>query len=99
LVEDNLLRIGQEALGNAVRHAHPTRLSIQLAATPNHASLVITDNGSGMHEGARKPGHFGLVGMEERTVRIGGSLTISSTPDTGTTVRVDVPLSTQATHS
>lgn len=98
LVEDNLLRIGQEALGNAVRHAHPTRLSIQLAATPNHASLVITDNGSGMHEGARKPGHFGLVGMEERATRIGGSLTISSAPDTGTTVRVDVPLPTQATH-
>lgn len=99
LVEDNLLRIGQEALGNAVRHAHPTRLSIRLAATPNHASLVITDNGSGMHEGARKPGHFGLVGMEERAVRIGGSLAISSAPDTGTTVRVDVPLPTQATHS
>jgi signal transduction histidine kinase len=99
LVEDNLLRIGQEALGNAVRHAHPTRLTIQLAATPNHASLVITDNGRGMHEGARKLGHFGLVGMEERTVRIGGSLTIKSTPDTGTTVQVDVPLPTQVTHS
>lgn len=93
LVEDNLLRIGQEALGNAVRHAHPTRLTIQLAATPNHASLVITDNGSGMHEGARKPGHFGLVGMEERAARIGGSLTLDSAPDTGTSVRVDVQLS------
>ncbi|MGL4398896.1 MAG: ATP-binding protein [Luteolibacter sp.] len=99
LVEDNLLRIGQEALGNAVRHAHPTRLSIQLTTTPNHASLVITDNGSGMHEGVRKTGHFGLVGMEERATRIGGTLTISSAPDTGTTVRVDVPLPTQATHS
>ena len=99
LVEDNLLRIGQEALGNAVRHAHPTRLTIRLAATPNHASLVITDNGRGMHEGARKPGHFGLVGMEERAARIGGSLTISSAPDTGTTVRVDVPLPIQANHS
>lgn len=99
LVEDNLLRIGQEALGNAVKHAHPTRLTIQLAATPNHASLVITDNGRGMHEGARKPGHFGLVGMEERTFRIGGSLTISSAPDTGTTVQVDVPLPTQANQS
>lgn len=99
LVEDNLLRIGQEALGNAVRHAHPTRLSIQLVATLNHASLVITDNGRGMHEGAQKPGHFGLLGMEERATRIGGSLTITSTPDTGTTVRVDVPLPILANHS
>jgi signal transduction histidine kinase len=99
LVEDNLLRIGQEALGNAVRHAHPTRLCIQLATTPNHATLVISDNGCGMHEGARKAGHFGLVGMKERAARIGGSLTISSAPDSGTTIRVDVPLPTQANHS
>ena len=99
LVGDNLLRIGQEALGNAVKHAHPSRLTIQLAATANHASLVIADNGRGMHEDIRKPGHFGLIGMEERAARIGGSLAISSAPDTGTTVRVDVPLPTQAPNS
>ena len=94
LIEDNLLRIGQEALGNAVKHAHPTRLTIQLAATPKDASLVIADDGSGMLEGGRKPGHFGIIGMEERAARIGGSLTIHSSPDKGTTIRVDVPLST-----
>jgi signal transduction histidine kinase len=92
LIEDNFLRIGQEALGNAVKHAQATRLTIQLAATPSHASLVITDNGHGMRGALRKPGHFGLIGMEERAARIGGRLAISSSPDTGTTIRVDVPL-------
>ena len=40
-----------------------------------------------------------MFGMEERAARIGGSLTISSAPDTGTTVQVDVPLPTQANQS
>jgi signal transduction histidine kinase len=92
LIEDNLLRIGQEALANAVKHAQASRLTIQLAATPSQATLVIADNGHGMRGAFRKPGHFGIIGMEERAARIGGNLAISSSPDTGTTIRVDVPL-------
>lgn len=56
------------------------RLTIQLAANPSHASLIIADNGHGMRGAFRKSGHFGLIGMEERAARIGGSLTISDSP-------------------
>jgi signal transduction histidine kinase len=91
-IEDNLLRIGQEALTNAVKHANPTRLDIDLQAKPGLVTLMIRDDGSGGANLESKPGHFGLVGMKERTARIGGELTIINNPEGGCTVRIEVPL-------
>jgi len=91
LVEDNLLRIGQEAITNAVKHARPTRLILELATSPGQVTLTISDDGVGM-AGPSKPGHFGLTGMDERAVRLGGKLTVTPNPDGGTLVRVEVPL-------
>jgi signal transduction histidine kinase len=94
LIEDNLLRIGQEAVTNAVKHAHASELRIDLVVKPTHVSLVIHDNGVGITEPQERNGHFGLVGMQERAARIGGRLNIASSPNGGCTVRVDVPLNT-----
>lgn len=91
LIEDNLLRIGQEAVTNAVKHARPTRLTVELITSPSQVMLVISDDGSGIRSAAR-PGHFGLTGMRERTVRMGGKLEVTPNPDGGTVVRVEVPL-------
>jgi signal transduction histidine kinase len=95
LIEDNLLRIGQESLTNAVKHARATILTIELRATPGHVQLTISDNGSSGGSLESKPGHFGLVGMRERSIRIGGELTITRNSDGGCSVQVDVPLPSQ----
>ncbi|MES2569319.1 MAG: sensor histidine kinase [Verrucomicrobiota bacterium] len=95
LVEDNLLRIGQEALTNVVKHANAFRLRIALTISRRHVTLAISDDGRGFqtgdHAGASS-GHFGILGMRERAARIGGTLTLHSTPQSGCLVQVDVPL-------
>ena len=91
LVEDNLLRIGQEAMTNAVKHARPAQLMLELATRPGVVVLTVSDDGTGIQASA-KPGHFGLTGMRERAVRLGGKLEVSAKPGGGTIVRVEVPL-------
>jgi signal transduction histidine kinase len=91
LVEDNLLRIGQEAITNAVKHAKPSVIAIELRISPERAVLSVSDDGTGIRQAAA-PGHFGLTGMRERASRIGGSLRVESNDRGGTTVEVAVPL-------
>jgi ligand-binding sensor domain-containing protein len=95
LVESNLLRIGQEAINNAVRHAGADRILIDLKFDHRRVQLSVRDNGRGFDVGANgssSNGHFGLIGMRERSEQIGGALFIHSAPDAGTEVRVDVPV-------
>ncbi len=92
LVEDNLLRIGQEALTNAIKHAAPSRIDIELDVAAGRLSLSIRDDGRGLPESVPDGGHFGLGGMRERAARIGGRLEIDSTPGAGCCVSVEVPL-------
>jgi two-component sensor histidine kinase len=92
-VEDNLLRIGQEAINNAVSHAHPEHVFINLTFDARGVLLSVRDDGSGFDQvSVNRNGHFGLVGMRERAERIGAELNIVSTPGSGTEIRVDVPL-------
>ena len=100
LVEDNLLRIGQEAITNAVKHAKPRRIVIELATTPEHAVLSVADDGKGLKDlPAAAPGHFGLTGMRERAARIGGTLQTLPNPVGGTIVTVKVPLQPRTQES
>lgn len=98
LIEDNLLRIGQEAVTNAVKHARATRLTVELATAPESVTLTVADDGSGI-QATTRPGHFGLTGMGERAVRIGGKLQVTANPSGGTTVRVEVPLQNGSSRS
>jgi len=92
-VEDNLLRIGQEAINNAVSHAQPQHVFINLTFGARKVLLSVRDDGSGFDQTAvNRNGHFGLVGIRERAERIGGDLNISSSPGGGTEIRVEVPL-------
>lgn len=91
LVEDNLLRIGQEAITNAVKHANPKQILIELTMGERRATLSVADDGCGMKE-PRGRGHFGLTGMHERAVRIGGTLRTLPNPTGGTIVSIEVPL-------
>lgn len=94
-VEENLLRIAQEALTNVVKHSGATAVSIQLTYGPDAVAMEIKDNGSGLvaeRIAARGDQHYGLLGMKERAKRIGGRLEVSGPPGDGTTVRITVSL-------
>ena len=96
LVEDNLLRIGQEAVNNAVRHGHPQRIFVNLVFDAGRVRLSIQDDGQGFDSQSAsngRAGHFGLIGMRERAEQIGGTLSIHSTEGSGTEVVADVPVS------
>jgi ligand-binding sensor domain-containing protein/signal transduction histidine kinase len=92
-VEDNLLRIGQEAINNAVLHANPKHLLVNLTFDVRRVQLSVRDDGRGFDQKTvESNGHFGLVGMRERAQRMGGTLSIESSPETGTEILVDVPI-------
>ncbi len=92
-VEAELLRIGQEAVVNAVAHARPGRIRVGVAYTKSEVSVVVEDDGSGFDPNApaHERGRYGLLGLRERAERLGGRLTVRSAPGGGTHVSVTVP--------
>jgi PAS domain S-box-containing protein len=88
-VESNLLRIGQEALTNATRHAHADEIRVELVYNRDRVCLRVKDNGRGFGVGSIPSSEgFGLLGMSERAERIGAQLTIRSQPGQGTEIIV-----------
>ena len=89
-----VLRIAQEALQNAIRHAHAERIDVQLGATDGRVRLTVTDDGVGFDPAAAKlrARRLGLTSMEERAEALGGRLEIRSEPGAGTTVELEVGL-------
>jgi signal transduction histidine kinase/ligand-binding sensor domain-containing protein len=94
-MEQNLLRIAQEAVTNIVKHAGATNVWIKLHTEAKRLYLRVADNGRGFEQGgafSSQDGHFGLIGMRERAERLGGELTLASHPGEGTQVEVMAPL-------
>jgi signal transduction histidine kinase len=91
--EHHLLRIGLEALTNALKHAHPTSIEIDIRFDPGNTKLIVRDDGCGLGHGAHDlpDGHFGLRGIRERVDKLGGSLQIDSYPGRGTRLAVSIP--------
>jgi PAS domain S-box-containing protein len=90
-VENNLLRIGQEALTNAIKYAHATAIQVELIYEETQCLLKIKDDGQGFEVDQVYPTKgFGLLGMSERVEQIGGELIIHSQPDQGTEIIVIV---------
>ncbi len=86
-------RILQESLTNIVRHANATHVKVELRLSGGWLSLTVRDNGCGLPPGGRnKYGSFGLVGIEERILILGGTCAVFSEPDGGTTVMVSAPV-------
>lgn len=93
--EANLLRICQECVNNAVRHARPKSIAIGLAFEPSAVRLHVTDDGTGFDpEQAThsNTGHFGLRGIRERAAQIRANVELHSRPGEGTKVTVNAPL-------
>ena len=85
-----IYRVVQEAVNNAQRHAHAKNITVELKETGTSVQVQIKDDGSGF-DGKRTRG-IGLLGMEERVKRLGGTITIESQPGAGTTIRAELPL-------
>jgi signal transduction histidine kinase len=90
-VESTVYRLVQEGLTNAAKHAHATRVQIGLAMDDGAVKVFVSDDGGGFESGQASEG-FGLIGMRERVVLLGGVLRIDSEPGTGTTLSARIPL-------
>lgn len=92
-VEMNLLRIGQEAVANAVKHGCANLVSIELRYSPSSVCLTVNDDGRGFGLGQPSPtGHFGLLDMRERAQSMGSHLRVESESGGGTRIAVEVTL-------
>ena len=88
-----LLRIAQEAMGNAVRHTKPTVISVGLRCDSPDLVLEVTDNGSGMADSQAESGEgFGFSNMRARAEHIGGHLSVRTASGRGTTIVIRVPM-------
>lgn len=92
-LEQNMLRIGQESLTNALRHGKANQVWIRLSYAGEFVELKVEDDGSGFDPAASSNG-FGLPGMRERAEALGGTLQIEAVPGRGTTVVVRFPFET-----
>jgi signal transduction histidine kinase/ligand-binding sensor domain-containing protein len=95
-VDETVLRIGQEAVANALRHARASEIQVSLAYEDRSLRLRVTDDGQGfdLDEASRRMGHWGLRNMQERSHRIGAKWQLSSAAGRGTQIEVIVPLRT-----
>jgi two-component system sensor histidine kinase DegS len=90
-VETALYRIVQEAVNNAVKHAHAHSVRIELKRSPSKVACNVRDDGSGFDMRRRTDG-LGLIGIRERLNALGGSLHVISDSRRGTTLLTDIPL-------
>jgi signal transduction histidine kinase len=92
-VEETVLRVAEEALHNALRHAGARTVRVALAGSGGRLTLTVTDDGTGFQVDPPQPAaarRLGLASMRERARAAGGTLAVTSTPE-GTTVRLAVP--------
>lgn len=96
-----LLRIAQEAVTNALKHAGARYIRVRLSRAAHHVALVVEDDGQGFSPAlfARpEPGHFGLSGMRERAAKIGARLHLHTQPGGGTRLSVQLSLTDTSLH-
>jgi signal transduction histidine kinase len=89
--EHAVLRIVQEALANAVRHAQPNRVRLRLHHQDGQVAVTVSDDGAGFDPARAERHGMGLGLMRERVAELGGSFQLESTPGQGTSVQVLLP--------
>jgi signal transduction histidine kinase len=89
--EVTVLRVAQEAVHNALRHANASSIHVRLGTSGSRLRLEISDDGDGFEVEALASRGLGLVSMRDRAEAAGGSLLVSSEPGAGTAVLLDVP--------
>jgi NarL family two-component system sensor histidine kinase YdfH len=91
-VRDNTLRIVAEALTNVAHYAQAQRVTVTIRPLDHALDVEVRDDGVGFDPAQVGAGHYGLIGLRERTRLIGGTLNIESVPGRGTTLKVCLPL-------
>lgn len=92
-IEEELWRVGQEALNNCKKHAETDKVLFALSKSDSHVKMVLEDHGRGFHynELVSIPS-LGLKGMRERVVRMNGEFVLTSIPGEGTKIEITIPL-------
>jgi signal transduction histidine kinase/ligand-binding sensor domain-containing protein len=94
IIRDEVYRIGREALTNAFHHAQARSVEVEIEYASNYLRLLVRDDGRGIDSKvltSGRDGHFGLIGMRERSEKIGGRLHLRSRIDAGTEVELIIP--------
>jgi PAS domain S-box-containing protein len=100
-IQDEIYRIGKEALANAFSHSGAKRVELELEYSGRELQMWIRDNGRGIDPQVLekgRDGHWGLAGMRERAARIGGRLNILSRATAGTEIQLSIPLERSFRH-
>jgi signal transduction histidine kinase len=91
-VEHAVLRVVQEALANAARHAQPTRIGLRLHPDGDHVAVTVSDDGAGFDPARAEERHgMGLGLMRERVEELGGTFALTSSTGDGTTLHIRIP--------
>jgi len=85
-------RVVQEGVVNALRHAHATRVMIDVSSTAERMTVSVTDDGVGLPGNWSRPGRFGLRGLAERVEHLGGSLKVRNNEPHGVSLTAEIPL-------
>jgi signal transduction histidine kinase len=91
-ITDALYRIGQEAIANSIRHAHPSIVTIRLTQNAETVRLEVEDDGIGISQAKERQLGFGIRGMRRRAQAIAAKFQIRSSPGAGTRICIDAPL-------
>ena len=87
-----IYRVVQEGVINAVRHANPTSIAVEVLGSPTSVRVRVIDDGVGLTQQWSRPGHFGLRGLQERLAMLGGILTIEPHEPHGVELTAEIPL-------
>ncbi len=98
LLETAVYRLVQEALNNVSKHSMAQQAELKVRELRGHIEIEVSDDGVGFEPNLVREG-FGLVGMRERAALLGGTLSIDSTPGSGTKIQAEIPLSPPAEDS
>ncbi len=87
-----LFRVLQECLSNAAKHAQPKAIDVKLHFGLSSVDLSVRDDGKGFETSGTKAGHYGLINMRERAMKVGGQVIIDSAPGKGSQISFSVPV-------
>ena len=87
-----LFRVLQECLSNAAKHAQPKAIEVKLHFGMQTVDLSVKDDGKGFEASGAKAGHYGLINMRERAMKVGGQVIIDSAPGKGAQISFSVPV-------
>jgi two-component system sensor histidine kinase UhpB len=87
-----IYRVVQEGLINALRHAQASRVDVSVQSDAHRIVVMINDDGIGLPADWARPGHFGLRGLSERVVHLGGVLTVANREPHGVCLTAEIPL-------